>query len=129
MKPAHRMARFIRRNIFLQTGIVMMFWVAGEALVRLLHLPFSGGVAGFILLLTLLLTRTLSSWSLRRASQWFIAEMILFLIPAVLAVLDHRELIGWLGMKILFVLFASTLMVMLVTAFTVEICCRWRKSE
>lgn len=54
------------------------------------------------------------------------AEMLLFFIPALMSLLDYGGLLRQDGWRILLVIGVSTLMVMLVTAFTVEWVCRWR---
>jgi holin-like protein len=46
--------------------------------------------------------------------------MPLFFVPAVLAVLDHRELLGAVGLKIVATILGSTFAVMVVTALTVD---------
>ena len=51
--------------------------------------------------------------------------MMLFFVPAVVALLDHGELIGLLGLKILAVIVGGTFTVMLVTGFIVDLCTRW----
>jgi len=48
--------------------------------------------------------------------------MLLFFIPAVLVVLDHREFLGIVGLKIFVVIVLGTILVMTITAFTVNIC-------
>jgi holin-like protein len=50
-----------------------------------------------------------------------ISDMPLFFVPAVLAVLDHRELLGAVGLKIVTTILGSTLAVMVVTALTVDL--------
>jgi holin-like protein len=47
-------------------------------------------------------------------------------VPAALAVLEHREFLGVLGLKVLTVILVGTLAVMAVTVVTVELCQRWR---
>jgi holin-like protein len=59
-----------------------------------------------------------------RGAEWLIGDMVLFSVPAVLAVLDHRELVGLVGLKILGVILGSTLAVMGVTGLTVSLCSR-----
>ena len=54
------------------------------------------------------------------------AEMLLFFIPALMSLLDYGGLVRTEGWRILLVIGCSTLAVMLVTAFTVELVCRWR---
>ena len=51
--------------------------------------------------------------------------MLLFFVPAVLAVTQHGEFIGLLGLKVLVVILAGTVTVMAVTALTVDACCAW----
>ncbi len=112
--------RTIRSSRILQIGLVLAFWLAGEALARGTGLPVPGGILGLALVLTLLASGRLSHLSLRRGANWFLAEMLLFFIPAVLAVLDHREFLGLLGVKVLAVILVGTVLVMSVTALVVE---------
>lgn len=118
--------RLIHRSRALQIGLLIAFWVTGEAVVRLAGLPIPGGIVGMLIALGLLSSHRLSLFSMRRGAEWFLAEMLLFFVPAVLAVLNHREFLGLLGLKILMVILGGTLAVMGVTAFTIDLCCRWR---
>lgn len=117
--------RTARRNRFVQIGLIMAIWLAGEALVRATGLPVPGGILGLGATLVLLLSHRVSARSLSRGANWFLAEMLLFFVPAVLAVLDHREFLGLIGLKILLVIVLGTLAVMATTALTVEFCYRW----
>ena len=49
-----------------------------------------------------------------------------WLVPAVMAVLDHHEFVGLLGLKIVAVILVGTVLVMGGTALTVDLCYRWR---
>lgn len=118
--------RIIRHSRLLQVGLICAFWLAGEMLVRLGGLPLPGGLVGLAIVLGLLATRGLSIFSMKRGADWFLADMLLFFVPAVLAVLDHREFFGIMGLKILLVILLSTAAVMAVTGFAVDICFRWR---
>lgn len=69
------------------------------------------------MLLLLLMSRRLTALAMRQGAQWLLADMLLFFVPAVLAVLDRREFLGLIGLKILFVVIFSTAAVMLVKAF------------
>ncbi|BAQ70747.1 LrgA family [Rhodovulum sulfidophilum] len=110
----------------MQIGILVGFWLAGEAAVRLSGLSLPGGLVGMAAALALLGSGLLRAGTLRRGSNWFLAEMLLFFVPAVLAVLNHREFLGLLGLQILLIIVLGTLAVMAVTALTVELFCRWR---
>ncbi|MDY7701264.1 CidA/LrgA family protein, partial [Pseudomonas aeruginosa] len=50
----------------------------------------------------------------------------LFFIPALMSLLDYGALLRSEGWRILLVIMLSTLLVMLVTAVSVEWMCRWR---
>jgi holin-like protein len=82
-------------------------------------------VLGLLLLLGLLGTGLCSTVSVRRGSRWFLAQMLLFLLPAVMSLADHREFFGWLGCKVLAAVCLGTLIVMVVTALLVDGCYRW----
>ncbi len=118
--------RSLHRHRLAQIGLIALFWLAGEAIVRLAGLPVPGGVVGLGLVLLVLAAGWVSPFSLRRGAEWFIAEMLLFFVPAVLAVTDHQEFLGLLGLKIAAVILAGTVSVMAVTALSVEAAYRWR---
>lgn len=121
-----RMKRFVHRNGPLQVGLMLAFWFAGQSIVRLTGLPVPGGVVGMLAVLLLFATRWLSVLSMRRGAEWLIGDMVLFFVPAVLAVLDHRELLGVVGLKVLGVILCSTIAVLGVTGLTVDLCFRRR---
>ncbi len=115
----------LHNSRLMQIAVLVGFWLAGEAVVRLASLPLPGGIVGMVLVLALLLSGRISLFSMKRGAEWFLAEMLLFFVPAVLAILEHRELIGMLGLKIMAVILLGTLTVMSVTALTVDLCYRW----
>ena len=67
--------------------------------------------------------------ALQMGAGLLMAEMLLFFIPALMSLLDYGALLRSDGWRILLVIGVSTLMVMLVTAFTVELTVRWRRSR
>ncbi|MBP2301874.1 CidA/LrgA family protein [Azospirillum picis] len=122
-------SRTFRDSRILQVGLIGLFWLAGEALVRLTGLPLPGGIVGMAIVLLLLASHRLNPGSMRRGAEWLLAEMLLFFVPAVLALMNHREFLGLLGLKILAVIAGGTLAVMAVTALTVELFYRWRSKH
>jgi holin-like protein len=125
----HQIRRLMRRNRLAQLALVAAFWLVGEALVRLTGLPLPGGIIGLALALALLLAGGLKVASMKRGANWLLAEMLLFFVPAVLALLDHGELIGLLGLKIFAIILVSTTAVMGVTALAVDVCYRWSERD
>ena len=63
---------------------------------------------------------------LQAGAGLLLAEMLLFFIPALMSLLDYGALLRSEGWRILLVIMLSTLLVMLVTAVSVEWMCRWR---
>ncbi len=104
-----------------QILLLLAFWQAGETIVRLTHLPIPGAIAGMLLVLALFASGRMSMASMKRGAEWFLGEMLLFFVPAVLALLDHGEFVGIVGLKVLIVIFAGTLIVMSVTAIAIDI--------
>lgn len=110
----------------MQIAVLGLFWMLGEALVRLAHLPLPGGIVGMAVVLVLLASGVIRPIAVRRGAYWLIAEMLLFFVPAVMAVLDHHEFVGLLGLKIVGVILVGTVLVMGGTALTVDLFYRWR---
>ena len=129
MRLSRSLSALLAKSRLLQAALVVGIWLAGEALVRVLGIPLPGGVIGLALMLVLLATHRLETGSVRRGAEWLLADMLLFFIPVALAVVDHRELLGFTGLKILFVILASTAAVMIATALAVDRCFRWRAAH
>jgi holin-like protein len=120
---------FIHRSRLAQIALIVGLWFIGGEIVKALQLPLPGGVMGMVLALGLLMTRGVSLFSIKRGADWFLAEMLLFFVPAVLGLLDHREFLGLLGLKILAVILLSTVAVMAATALTVDVIFRWSEKN
>jgi holin-like protein len=82
-------------------------------------------VIGLGLLLAAFASGRVQPAALQLGAGLLMAEMLLFFIPALMSLLDYGALLRSEGWRILLVIGASTLMVMLATALTVEFVCRW----
>jgi holin-like protein len=89
--------------------------------------PIPGGVIGMVLLLLAFALGVVKPAALQMGAGLLMAEMLLFFIPALMSLLDYGGLLRSDGWRILLVIGVSTLMVMLVTAFTVELVVRLRR--
>jgi holin-like protein len=121
--------RTVRDNYLLQAALILALWKTGEVLVYLTAVPVPGSIVGMLLLLFLLHGGLVDLSSIKRGADWLLAEMLLFFVPAVMAVLDHREFLGWIGLKILAVILCGTAVVMTCTALTIDLCFRWRRGS
>ena len=116
--------RQLRQRRLPQIVLIFGFWLVGQQVARWCHLPLPGGVVGMLLVLALLSAGWMHAGSLRRGANWYLAEMLLFFIPAVAAVREHPEFWGLLGVKLLVAIVAGTLVVMVATALSIELCFR-----
>lgn len=115
----------LRRSRVLQITLIVLFSLAGQAMATFLALPIPGGVIGMALMLVLLATRRLRVRNVQRGASLLLGEMLLFFVPAVMSLLDHREFLGLLGVKLLIVIALGTVLVMVGTALTIDLCYRW----
>lgn len=114
------------RNPLLQAALLLGAWWVCERLVHGFGLPVPGSILALALLLCLLLGGQVRLGSVRRGANGLLDHMVLFFVPAVMALMNHRDLLGLVGLKILGVILASTLVVMVGTALVVEACWRWK---
>ncbi|MGA8393074.1 MAG: CidA/LrgA family protein [Burkholderiaceae bacterium] len=92
---------------------------AGEALARLLKLPFPGPVVGMVLLLVAL------RWSLVRDSvaavaEFLLAHLSLLFVPVGVGVMTHLGLLGQYGLRMAVVIVLSTWVGLGVTALVLR---------
>lgn len=113
-------------RLLLELAVLLALFLIGGQLAAWLGWPIPGGVMGLALLLILFATGLLKPAALQLGAGWLMAEMLLFFIPALMSLLDYASLLRSEGWRILLVIAVSTLLVMLVTAITVEAVCRWR---
>jgi len=113
--------RRLRNSRVLQLVLVAALWQLGNAVARATGWPIPGAILGMLALLALLASGRVHDGALRKGANWLVGEMLLFFVPAVLAVLDHPELLGWLGVKIALLIVLSTVVVMSTTALVVEL--------
>lgn len=123
MKPA-LLKKALR--LLVELAVICALFLLGGQIASWLGWPIPGGVMGLALLLILFASGVLKPAMLQLGAGWLMAEMLLFFIPALMSLLDYGSLIRDEGWRILLVIAVSTLMVMIVTAMTVELVCRWR---
>lgn len=113
-------------RLLVELAVLLALFLFGGQLADWLGWPIPGGVMGLALLLLLFACGVIKPATLQLGAGWLMAEMLLFFIPALMSLLDYGSLVRDEGWRILLVIAVSTLMVMVVTALTVELVCRWR---
>lgn len=109
-----------RIQVPLQVLLYIVFFLAAQQLVDWLHLPLPANIVGMLLLLALIMLRVLPLNWVKAGSRWLLAEMLLFFIPAVVAVVNYSQLLQVDGWRIMLVIIISTLLVLSATALVVD---------
>jgi len=104
----------------LQLGFYIGLFIGCDRLVSWLHLPLPANIVGMLLLLALIVTRIVPLNWVKAGSRWLLAEMLLFFIPAVVAVVNYGDLLRVDGWRICVVIGVSTLLVLASTAWVVD---------
>ncbi|MEB0044301.1 MULTISPECIES: CidA/LrgA family protein [unclassified Pseudomonas] len=112
-----------------ELAVLLVIYALGCQLAAWSGWPIPGGVIGMGLLLLVFALGWVKPAAVQRGAGLLMAEMLLFFIPALMSLLDYGALLRDDGWRILLVIGVSTLMVMLVTAFTVEWVVRLRRSH
>ena len=100
-------------------GLAALWWASDE-MMRALRLPIPGSVAGLGVLVLLLRKGWLPLAWVAEGAGWLLAEMLLFFIPAVVAVVQYPAVILKEGWQLLLVILLGTVGVMVGTALVVE---------
>ena len=103
-----------------QIGLLAAIWLLADCAVRYFHLPLPANVTGMLALLALILLGWVRVEWFRAGAGWLLAEMLLFFVPAVVAVVNYQDLLLQEGWRIALVLVISTTLVLGVTALAVD---------
>jgi len=117
LKAPSLIARF---QVVIQVILYGLLFIAAERLVVLLHLPLPANIVGMLMLLLLIVFKVLPLSWVKAGSRWLLAEMLLFFVPAVVAVVNYTQLLMVEGWRILLVITVSTVLTLGATALVVD---------
>jgi holin-like protein len=103
------------------SALLIGFWAGCEAIKHATGAPVPGSVLALAILLFLLCAGWLPLRAVQHGTRWLIGEMLLFFVPPMLSLLNYPQFFGLLGLKLIFAIVVSTLLVMVVTALTIEV--------
>ena len=118
-----------RLQIPVQVLLYAGLFVFAQYLVSWLHLPLPANLVGMVLMLALIICRVIPLRWIRAGARWLLAEMLLFFVPAVVAVVNYTQLLLVDGWRIFAVIAISTLMVLGATAWVVDKVYRYEMSR
>lgn len=109
-----------------QVALIALLWLGADTLSRR-FLPFvPSSLLGLGLALAGMACGILRRNWLAAGADWLIGEMLLFFVPAVVAIVQYAEIIRSHGLAILIVILLSTVCVMVCTAVAVDIAWRFQ---
>jgi holin-like protein len=111
-------ARFVR--VAVQSAGIAAIWFVADFVARTLALPVPGSVVGLVALLILLMSGGIAPRWVKAGADWLLADMLLFFIPAAVAVVQYGGLFKEDGWRLALVVVGGTLMVMVAVAFAVD---------
>jgi len=91
--------------------------------------PIPGGILGLGVVLLALEMGWVSRESLQSGASSLLGNLVLFFVPAMLGIVEHRELVSLEGVKLLAAVLIGTPLVMVGTAAVVEVGFRLRKDR
>lgn len=112
-------------QVFIYAGL----FVCAEYLVSWLRLPLPANLVGMLIMLALIVCRVIPLNWVRAGARWLLAEMLLFFVPAVVAVVNYVQLLMVDGWRIFLVIGLSTMMVLGATAWVVDKVYRYEVSR
>lgn len=92
--------------------------LAGEAVVRVLHLPLPGPVIGMLLMLGLLAAAPRFAEFIRPTAQGILGHLSLLFVPAGVGVVGHVSTLGPAAAALLVAVVASTVLAIVAGALT-----------
>lgn len=114
-------------QIVVQSAFLAGLWFAADQAARRLNLPVPGSVIGLAVLLVLLLTGGVAPKWVKAGADWLLSNMLLFFIPAAVAVVQYGGLFKSDGWRLALVVVAGTLTVMIAVAVTVDQAARFER--
>lgn len=109
-----------RLQVPVQVVLYAGLFVFADYLVNRWHLTLPANLVGMVLLLALIVCHIVPLKWVRAGSRWLLAEMLLFFVPAVVAVVNYAQLLMVDGWRIFVVIALSTMMVLAATAWVVD---------
>ncbi|ENX5273912.1 CidA/LrgA family protein [Salmonella enterica] len=118
-----------RLQVPVQVLLYAGLFIFSQYLVSWLRLPLPANLVGMVLMLALIVCRIIPLSWVRAGARWLLAEMLLFFVPAVVAVVNYAHLLLVDGWRIFSVRAISTLMVLGATAWVVDKVYRYEMSR
>ena len=115
-------------KFFRESILLLSIYFVGEIISKGLNLPIPGNIIGMILLFILLSTNVLKVEKVENLANFFLDHLAFFFIPAAVGLMTSFASLKGSILKIILLCILTTIIVISVTAVTVEFICK-RKSN
>lgn len=116
-------------NIMVELGLILVICLVGEWIAGLLPIAFPASVISMVLLILLLLTGVVKERQIRSVSHFFVVNMGLFFIPALVGTLAYTDMLSAQLLPFLLVTLLTTPVVYLVTAWSVQLLMKFLQNK
>jgi putative effector of murein hydrolase LrgA (UPF0299 family) len=110
-----------------QLAIIFLILLAANYIASILPFPFSGSVLGMLLLLILLSTKIIKLEQVETGSGFLLDNMAFFFIPAGVGLINSLSTLQQHGVVFVAIMIFTTIMVMGVTAWVVDLFIKHQK--
>ncbi|MRN52688.1 CidA/LrgA family protein [Paenibacillus monticola] len=115
--------------IIVQVALLYLFYMVGDYLQKLLHLPVPGSIVGLILLFILLIFRIVPVKWIENGSITILSYLPLFFIPATAGIVNHLDIFNGRGLVLILILIVSTILTMVTAAHSSQWLEGWSSSR
>lgn len=133
MKRVHQDTRIIKIEkiviTMIQIGVLYFFSLTGNYLAEILHLNFPGSLIGMGILFILLLLGIFPFNWVGSGGNWLLAELLLFFIPSVVAVMQYEQFFHQEGLTLFLIILIGTVTVMVSSGLTAELILRNKRGK
>ena len=98
-----------------QIGIIIVFYLLGQAIVDFTGIIIPGSIIGLVLLWLALFFKVLNVKYIQKGASFLLAFLTLFFIPSTVAVINYPELLTVSGGLLIVAVIVSTLLSLAVT--------------
>lgn len=96
----------------MQIALLFLISIAMDWIADLLHLPIPGSILGIFVLFALLKSNIIKLNWIEQGANLLLGELLLFFVPAAVAIIQYIPLMESVGLRILTVVACSTFVVM-----------------
>ena len=98
-----------------QIGIIIVFYLVGQAIVHITGIIIPGSIIGLVLLWLALFFKVLNVKYIQQGASFLLLYLTLFFIPSTVAVINYPELLTISGGLLILAVIISTLVTMAIT--------------